>query len=90
MTQRKLWLHSWTDKALLVSPSFISHNGGEWLPRSQIVVEQRQIVKRGPLILGTLLTLQVPAWLCDKRRLTADAEIPAGTELENSTWDKDR
>lgn len=66
-----LWLHSWTDKALLVSPSFISHTAerkGAWLPLSQIKQLKRETVELKTKTLKTQVTLDIPQWLIDKNK----------------------
>lgn len=84
--RRRLWLISWTDKALLVSPEPTSHNAervGDWLPRSQITEISRTPV-RNPrfgerpgiaVYLGTIVTFDAPGWLLAKKR-GMDADAP--------------
>lgn len=86
LVRRRLWLHSWTDKALLVSPEPMSHSAerlGDWLPISQITEIGRTSV-RNPrfgeapgiaVYLGTIVTFDAPGWLLAKKNgMGADAE----------------
>lgn len=86
MTRRRLWLHSWTDKALLVSTTPLSHEAerkGDWVPLSQIE-EVRRVQVRNPrfgeapqiaVYLGTIVEFDAPDWLLNSKGLTADAEL---------------
>lgn len=89
-TRRRLWLNSWTDKALLVSTSPSSHEAdriGSWLPLSQITVDARETAFNArfgeapqiALIMGTVVTLSIPEWLAEKHRLTEDADLSGVT-----------
>ena len=89
--QRRLFLHSETEKAVLVSRTCLAHEAdrvGAWLPRSQINITDRSTVHRptaGPVddrtpVLGTALTFTAPGWLLESRKLTSDLELPAGLQ----------
>lgn len=83
--RRRLFLHSWTDKALLVSPDASNHSAerlGGWLPKSQITEIGRTSL-RNPrfgeapgiaVYLGTIITFDAPGWLLESRKLDRDAE----------------
>lgn len=82
---RTLFKHSWTDKAVLVSPTASNHDAerlGAWLPLSQIIVEAERTGYNPhfgehpgvALIMGTVITVSIPRWLADARKLTTDAE----------------
>lgn len=83
---RQLFKHSWTDKALLVSTTASSHEAdriGAWLPLSQITVEAERTAFNArfgeapqiALIMGTVVTLSIPRWLAEERKLTEDADL---------------
>lgn len=83
---RHLFKHSWTDKAILVSPTCLNHEAerlGAWLPLSQITVEETRTAfnprfgeaPQIALIMGTIVTLSIPRWLADERKLTEDADL---------------
>jgi hypothetical protein len=85
----KLWLHSTTDKAILVHTTSSSHEAdkaGVWLPLSQITITAREPIENplfgtAPQIgqwLGTMLTIDMPKWLAAKFK--GEATVP-GADL---------
>ena len=87
LTQRRLFLHAETPKALLVSPSSIhatAETDGGWLPRSQVREIGRVVVPNpragehgAAAILGVLITFEAPGWLLKARGIECDAEVAA-------------
>jgi hypothetical protein len=84
--ERSLFLHAWTDKAILVSRTAMPAEAetiGAWLPRSQIeITAQREAfhprfgeAAHIGLIWGTVVTFTAPGWLLKSRGLTEDAPV---------------
>lgn len=84
--ERRLFLHATTDRALLVSTTSVqadAERDGGWLPRSQVsevgpreaVANPRADQPAAAAILGTIVTLQAPAWLFDRRGIKHDAVV---------------
>lgn len=86
--RRLLWLHAWSRMAIMVSKhgnSWEAKKNEQWLPLSMITVVERRIIqhklgpdraKGAPLIIGTLLLVEAPAWLLEQKGLKDDAELP--------------
>lgn len=84
-TIRRLWLNSWTHKALLVGPERGERESNRWLPRSRVREVERVLVrhplgdaraKGAPELLGTLLVLSGDPELFDRKGLGRDAANP--------------
>jgi hypothetical protein len=88
--ERKLWLHATTDKAMLVSPGPDRHRAeieGAWVPISQVEVTARDHIRNPNFglegchgaaeFMGHIVTLLIPGWLVEAKRLNRDAEVPA-------------
>lgn len=83
---RTLFLHSWTEKALLVSPTPAPRDAerlGGWLPLSMITVGPKRTVYNQlfgssvgiALMRGTVADIDCPVWLLDEKGLTESASL---------------
>mgnify|MGYP005833084573 CR=1 FL=1 len=90
--RRTLWLHSWTRRAIMVSPErgyYAASKDERWLPISQITQVDRRLIKHplgdarpkaAPLHIGTLVTIEANAELFARKRLDRSVDIEAEIE----------